>query len=49
MAERHDLRDDEWDRIKHLLPTGGRRGRPWRNHRQVINGVHSATRVEGSE
>jgi transposase len=39
MAERHDLRDDEWDRIKHLLPSGGRPGRPWRDHRQVINGM----------
>ena len=39
MAERHDLRDDEWDRIKHLLPAGGRPGRPWRDHRQVINGM----------
>ena len=39
MAERHDLRDDEWERIKGLLPTERRPGRPWRNHRQVINGM----------
>jgi transposase len=39
MVQRHDLRNDEWDRIEGLLPTGGRPGRPWRDHRQVISGM----------
>lgn len=39
MAVRHDLRDDEWERLKGLLPGGKRPGRPWRSHRQVINGM----------
>ena len=36
---RHDLSDDEWLQIKAALPSGRRRGRPWRSHRQVVNGM----------
>lgn len=38
---RHDLTDWEWNAIRHFLPaTRSRRGgRPWADHRQVINGI----------
>lgn len=37
---RHELSDEEWRRIQRLLPTDrARRGRPWRDHRRVINGM----------
>ncbi|WP_238696922.1 IS5 family transposase [Streptomyces sp. E5N298] len=33
------MTDVAWERIATLLPGVDGRGRPWRNHRQVINGV----------
>ncbi len=38
---RHDLTDEQWNAIRRLLPsqTSVRRGRPWTDHRQVINGI----------
>lgn len=38
---RHDLTDCEYNAIRHFLPsrTGTRRGRPWADHRQVLNGI----------
>ena len=38
---RHDLTDVEWNAIRHFLPAqfSKRRGRPWSDHRQVINGI----------
>ena len=39
MARRHELEDQHYDRIKHLLPENGRRGGQWRDHRQVLNGM----------
>lgn len=38
---RHDLTDDAWNAIRYLMPndTKPRRGRPWSNHRQLVNGV----------
>jgi transposase len=36
---RHELTDREWEAIHALLPSEKRPGRPWRNHRQVINGM----------
>lgn len=39
MHDRHDLQEHEWVRIKALLPSGRRPGRPWRSHRQVVNGM----------
>jgi transposase len=34
------LTDDQWERIAPLLPcSDGRRGRPFRDHRQVVEGV----------
>lgn len=36
---RHELSDDEWGQIKDLFPVNGRRGRPWRDHRVIMNGI----------
>jgi transposase len=37
---RGDLTDAQYERLEPLLPRNeGKRGRPWRNHRQVINGI----------
>ncbi|MFC7639454.1 IS5 family transposase [Streptomyces thermogriseus] len=36
---RGELTDAAWERIAPLLPRSDGRGRPWRDHRQVINGV----------
>ncbi|WP_435886718.1 IS5 family transposase [Streptomyces microflavus] len=39
MAGRGELTDAAWGRIEPLLPQVDGRGRPWRDHRQVVNGV----------
>ena len=37
---RYELNDREWELIAERVPQGERRrGRPWRDHRQVINGM----------
>ena len=38
---RYELSDEEWVLIEDLLPRrrGRRRGRRWRDHRQVLNGI----------
>ena len=38
---RHDLTDEEWSAIRVFLPAERprRRGRPWKPHRQVVNGM----------
>ena len=37
---RHELTDAEWDAIADLFPSGkGRRGRPWNDHRKMLNGM----------
>ncbi|GGP97829.1 transposase [Streptomyces roseolilacinus] len=33
------MTDAAWERIEPLLPQADGRGRPWRDHRQVVNGV----------
>ena len=38
MVGRGELTDQAWARIEPLLPVSGR-GRRWRDHRQVINGI----------
>ncbi len=37
---RGDLTDKQWERLNRLLPPerSGKRGRPYRNHREVLNG-----------
>ena len=39
MPGRGELTDAAWARIEPLLPTERRRGRQWRDHRQVVNGI----------
>jgi len=40
MASGKALSDDEWARIQPLLPSSlGRRGHPFRDHRQVVEGI----------
>ena len=38
---RHDVTEREWNAIRHLLPKQhpGKAGRPWADHRMVINGI----------
>ena len=38
MAGRGELTDKAWERIAPLLPANGK-GRRWRDHRQVVNGI----------
>jgi transposase len=37
--DRHDLRDEEWERLAPLLPVDPGRGGRWADHRKTINGV----------
>ncbi|MFJ3233639.1 IS5 family transposase [Streptomyces sp. NPDC086787] len=39
MVGRGELTDAAWERIGPLLPRVDGRGRPWRDHRQVMNGM----------
>jgi transposase len=44
--DRHDLTDQEWALLEPLLPARSpRRARPWKDHRQVVNGVLWRTRT----
>ena len=42
---RHDLTDEEWQRLLPMMPADARRGRRWSNHRMVINGILFRTRA----
>ena len=43
---RHDLSDEEWERLRVLLPSGPQqRGGRWADHRTVINGIFFRTRA----
>ena len=39
MVGRGELTETAWETLKPLLPTNGKRGQQWRDHRQVINGI----------
>ena len=39
MVGRGELTETAWTTIEPLLPTSGRRGGQWRDHRTVINGI----------
>src|SRR3712207_7502193 len=39
MPGRGELTDAAWAVIAPLLPTNGRRGKQWKGHRTVINGI----------
>ena len=36
---RHELSDEQWELIQDELPEAEGAGRPWRDHRQVVNGM----------
>nr|WKN34497.1 IS5 family transposase [Tunicatimonas sp. TK19036] len=37
---RYELSDEHWDKIADLFPSNeGKRGAPWQNHRQILNGM----------
>jgi transposase len=43
---RFEITDDEWERLRPLLPAmTPRRGGRWRDHRQVLNGILFRTRA----
>src|SRR5260370_23448787 len=42
---RHDLSDEEWQRLRPLLPADPPRGGRWADHRMVINGIFFRTRA----
>lgn len=39
MPGRGELTDAAWDVIAPLLPANGRRGKQWKEHRTIINGI----------
>ena len=39
MSRRHELTDEQWELIHHLLPKNDGAGRPWKDHRAVLNGM----------
>ena len=39
MARRYELTDKQWELIKDMLPASDGKGRPWVEHRKVINGL----------
>ncbi len=39
MAKRGELADAVWTRLWPLLPANGRRGKQWKDHRTVVNGI----------
>ena len=39
MVGRGEVTDAAWAVLTPLLPTNGRRGKQWRDHRQVVNGI----------
>ena len=46
MKSHHVLSDSQWARIQPLLPSSaGRRGHPFRDHRQVVEGIVFRLRV----
>jgi transposase len=42
---RHDLTDEEWERLAPLLPAHPRQGHRWNDHRMLIDGALFRTRT----
>ena len=38
-SRRHALSDAQWEVLRPLLPTNDRRGRPYKDHRLVLDGI----------
>ena len=43
--KRHDLTDEEWERLRAFLPAESRQGGRWADHRTVINGTFFRARA----
>jgi len=39
MSGRYDLTDEQWARLEPLLPRSEGRGRPWHDHRRMLNAI----------
>lgn len=39
MIRRGELTDGAWERIAPLLPENGRRGKQWKDHRTIVDGI----------
>jgi transposase len=39
MVRRGELTNEAWERIAPLLPENGRRGKQWKDHRKIVNGI----------
>jgi len=37
--KRHSLSDEQWALVADLMPGGGCAGRPWSNHRLIVDGI----------
>ena len=37
--KRYELTDEQWAQIEEFLPSSAGRGRPWKEHRHLINGI----------
>lgn len=37
--KRYELTDAQWQEIEAVMPTSASRGRPWKDHRQMVNGI----------
>jgi transposase len=42
---RHDVTDEEWQRLLPMMPADARRGRRWSDHRMVVSGIMFRTRT----
>jgi transposase len=42
---RHDLSDEEWQRLVLMMPADARQGRRWSDHRMVANAILFRTRT----
>ena len=38
-GERYELTDEQWERLEPLLPVNRGPGRPWHDHRKMLNGM----------
>lgn len=39
MTRRHELSDEQWERLAALLPQKAKSGRPAADHRRIVNGI----------
>ena len=45
LLSRHDLTDQEWERLAPLMPAHPRQGHRWNDHRTVVDGILFRTRT----